>query len=81
MGELRKIDVRQAQALPVEEIGARLKRMVSIMTAIDAGDLLSGLPECPAARANHAVALDLMAILQAELSSLNDEFDAGWGSV
>lgn len=78
MGELLKIDVRQA--LPVEEIGARLKRMVSLMTAIDAGDLLSGLPECPGARANHAVALDLLAILQTELEALNEEFDAGWGS-
>lgn len=78
MGEGLKIDVEQAVSF--DDVCARLKRMASILTAIEAGELLSGLPECPAARANHAVALDLLSILDAEVRSLSEQFEGGWGS-
>ena len=75
MGELVRIHAQQA--LSADDIAARLKRMASILTAIDAGELLSGLPECPAERANHAVALDLLGILEAEIQALSAEFEGG----
>jgi len=78
MGEGLRIELEQAMSF--DDVAARLKRMSSLLSAIDAGELLSGLPECPAARANHAVALDLLAVLQEELQALSARFEGGWGS-
>ncbi len=43
-------------------LSARAHRIVSILTAIEAGELLSELPDCPLAQANHLAAVDLLAI-------------------
>ena len=78
MGEGLRIELENA--ISFDEVAARLKRMGSILTAIDAGEMLSGLPQCPAARANHAAALDLLALLHEEVQVLSAQFEGGWGS-
>lgn len=48
----------------------RLRRMGSLLAAIEDGDLLAALPECAMARADHVVALDLLSLLRDELDAL-----------
>jgi hypothetical protein len=57
------------------EIHARLRRMASILKAIEAGELLAALPPCPLAQENHMVALDLLATLEVEINTLADELE------
>lgn len=78
MGEVLRIEA--VRTLPCEDVVGRLKRMASVLAAIDAGDLLAVPPQDPAARANHEVALDLLAMMHAELKTLSEELDGGWGN-
>lgn len=78
MGDGLRIELENA--ISFDEVAARLKRMGSILTAIDAGELLSHPPECPAARVNHAAALDLLALLHDEVQVLSAQFEGGWGN-
>jgi hypothetical protein len=52
---------------------SRLRRMGSIITVIENTELLSALPVCQVARANHLEALDLLAILGDEIQSLTEQ--------
>ena len=56
------------------DIRMRLGRVVSILKAIDAGELLAAFPECAIARRNHLTALDLLSIVEAEVDILYAEF-------
>jgi len=51
-------------------VRSRLESMASIFHAIEAGELLVALPDCPLARANHTTALKLLALIETELNSL-----------
>jgi hypothetical protein len=51
----------------------RLARMSALIAAIDAGELLSALPECPVARADHVAALSLLSMLELDIHALRAE--------
>jgi hypothetical protein len=57
------------------EFRERLERMAAIFTAIEAGELLSALPDCPFARDNHRAAVNLLSIVEIELHRLCDELE------
>lgn len=56
------------------EVRARLESICALFKAIEAGELLSALPECPLARENHRTATTLIAYAEAELYALCSEF-------
>ena len=60
-----------------EDLAGRVRRMGSLLAAIDAGDLLASPPEGATARANHEVALDLLELLRTELDALATDLDRG----
>jgi hypothetical protein len=64
-----------------EDLSGRVRRMASLLAAIDAGDLLAVPPECPAARASYEIALDLLEMLRTEMDSLASDLDGGMGGV
>lgn len=78
MGEGLRIELEHAISL--EEVTMRLRRMSSILTAIEAGELLASPPQDAAARANHAAAIDLLALLHDEVRTLDAQFEGGRGS-
>lgn len=49
---------------------ARLDSLSSIFRAIEEGELLAALPDCPLARANHLAALNLLSLAEMELRYL-----------
>jgi hypothetical protein len=53
----------------------RLRRLSSILTAIDAGELLSALPNAPADQTRHQAAVNLLAMLSEELETLISDLD------
>jgi hypothetical protein len=59
------------------KIRTRLQSAALILHAIDAGELLAAIPECPLAADTHKTALKLLAILESELNSLCNELDSG----
>jgi hypothetical protein len=63
------------QALDDTVLCARAHRIVSLLAAIDAGELLSELPACPVAQSNHLAAVDLLAIAAEEARLLMTELD------
>ena len=67
-------------AISLDEVTMRLRRMSSILAAIETGELLASPPENPAARANHSVAVDLLALLHDEVRTLGAHFEGGRGS-
>lgn len=56
--------------MPIEEVRVRVKRIASLLKAIEQGELLSALPTDPAARTNHQAAADLLALMGEELEGL-----------
>ena len=50
----------------------RVEGILAIFRAIDAGELLSALPECDVARMQHTTALALLAMAERELMSLHE---------
>lgn len=70
-GEVIKLPSQQP--VRVDEMRSRLRRMGSIITVIETAELLSALPVCQVARANHLEALDLLAILGDEIQSLTEQ--------
>jgi hypothetical protein len=59
-----------SQSMPRDDIRLRLKRMASLLIAIEAGELLSALPSAQEAQAHHQTAVNLLAILSEEMDSL-----------
>lgn len=55
----------------------RLARMSALLTAIDAGELLSALPDCPIARADHAAALSLITMIEFDIRALREQLPTG----
>jgi hypothetical protein len=70
-GEVLRLPTERA--FRADDLRGRLKRMASILKAIEAGELLSALPGSPAACANHLAAVDLLTILGEELNALTAE--------
>jgi len=48
----------------------RADRCLSLLRAIDSGELLAALPDCPIALANHLTALNLLTMLESEIELL-----------
>jgi len=53
----------------------RVQRIISVLTAIEAGELLADLPNCPIAQANHLAAVDLLAMAGEEAQLLAADLD------
>jgi hypothetical protein len=51
----------------------RVARVLALLRAIDSGELLSALPDCPIAQFNHQTAQTMLAAAEIELSRLRDE--------
>lgn len=54
------------------DVRSRIEGVLAIFHAIDAGELLSALPECDVARMQHTTALALLAMAERELTVLHD---------
>jgi len=67
------VHLASPQMLPPPSMAARLENLASIFRAIDAGELLAALPDCPIARGNHNAALKLLGLVEAEILILCDE--------
>lgn len=56
----------------LDELAPKLDCVLSIFHAIDSGELLAALPDCPVARAQHLAALNLLRLAEQELNSILD---------
>jgi hypothetical protein len=63
------IEFPKAGALE-ERILQCLEKVTTIFAAIDAGELLAALPDCPVAQKNHTTALNLLSIVEGEIRCL-----------
>lgn len=59
------------------DIQARLEGITAIFKAIDAGELLSALPDCKFAQEHHKVALTLLAVVEREVFYLRTKLECG----
>ncbi|MFN7265808.1 MAG: hypothetical protein ACK5T5_12875 [Phenylobacterium sp.] len=55
------------------DFGERLEAILDVFRAIDAGELLSALPNCPIASQIHLAALSLLSTAELELLSIAQE--------
>ncbi len=56
-----------------QQLRQRLQTILAVFVAIDSGEMLSAMPECEIARAQHCAALSLLAVAKRELYSVIDE--------
>ena len=52
------------------DLRERMQRLVTLFSAIEAGELLAALPECPVARENHRIALHLLSMVEVEINTI-----------
>ncbi|WP_421934777.1 hypothetical protein [Phenylobacterium sp.] len=57
------------------ELRRRLRNIAAVITAIQAGELLSALPECAVARDHHKTGITLLALAESEILSICAELD------
>lgn len=67
------IHLSKSEAGDHKLIRERLRAIVAVFEHIETEELLSALPDCPLARRNHLVALDLLLGAEAELRDLLSE--------
>lgn len=69
--------IRLVRNLAAEDstLRTRVQRIISVLTAIEAGELLADLPSCPIAQANHLAAVDLLAMAGEEAQRLAADLD------
>jgi hypothetical protein len=51
-------------------MGAKVEKALAILLAIEAGEMLAALPDCPVARNHHLSALTLLKLAQHELAAI-----------
>ena len=73
-GELIPFPAREA--VNFTDLRDRMEKLAAIFTAIDAGELLAALPECPVARDNHRTALNLLSIIEVEIRCMCAELES-----
>lgn len=59
----------------LEHLGGRIREILAMLLAIEAGELLSDLPADQSASERHAIGLSLLEVMGRELSSLIDQLD------
>ncbi len=67
-GQVVRLERRDARVF--SSVKVRLESMAAIFRAIEAGELLAALPDCPLARDNHNAALNLLGLVESEVNAL-----------
>lgn len=67
------VRLSRRSAIPEKAIRLRLEHVISVFRAIEAGNLLAALPDCPLAQKDHRAAMSLLAMAESELLILHEE--------
>ncbi len=61
------------QSVQTDDVRIRIKRIASLLRAIEQGELLAAAPADPNARANHQAAVDLISVITEQVQALAAE--------